>query len=126
MPQHSCSERARRTAMKSPLLDRSGAVADTSADEKIAAHYGEPLREQRLLVDSRAVVDQSNFGVITVTGAGRLSWLHSLTSQHLTDLPAGRCVETRVLGPQGRRAHAAQRVDDGEPTWWLSEGDHGE
>jgi len=112
--------------MKSPLLDRSGAVADTSADEKIAAHYGEPLREQRLLVDSRAVVDQSNFGVVTVTGPDRLSWLHSLTSQHLTDLPAGRCVETLVLDPQGRIEHAAQLVDDGETTWLITEGDHAE
>ncbi|HLS03580.1 MAG TPA: glycine cleavage T C-terminal barrel domain-containing protein [Actinomycetales bacterium] len=111
--------------MSSPLLMRPGAVAGKGADAKVAAHYGEPLREQRLLLASKAIVDQSHLAVVTVTGPDRLKWLHSITSQHLESLEPGVCVETLVLDPQGRIDHAAAVVDDGETTWFITEADHG-
>jgi len=111
--------------LSSPLLFRPGAVAAKGADAGVPAHYGEPLREQRLLIASKAVVDQSHLGVVTVSGPDRLSWLHTLTSQHLTDLEPGICVETLVLDPQGRIEHAASVVDDGETTWLITESGHG-
>ncbi|MGN6744280.1 MAG: folate-binding protein, partial [Amnibacterium sp.] len=63
----------------SPLLALPGAVAATGPDAGVAAHYGEPLREQRALAAGEAIVDLSGRGVIRVTGPDRLSWLDSLT-----------------------------------------------
>src|SRR5690625_2574046 len=107
--------------LSSPLLSRPGAVAGQGVDAAVPAHFGEPLREQRLLIASKAVVDQSHLGVVTVSGPDRLSWLHSITSQHLTDLEPGVCVETLLLDPQGRIEQAASVVDDGETTWLITE-----
>ena len=55
----------------SPLLDRPGAVAGEGADAGVAAHYGDPVREQRLLSEGLAVVDLSHRGVVRVAGT---SW----------------------------------------------------
>ena len=68
----------------SPLLSTPGAVAAEGVDAGVAAHYGDPMREQRLLEEGLAVVDLSNRPVITVSGQDRLTWLHSMTTQQLT------------------------------------------
>jgi tRNA-modifying protein YgfZ len=62
--------------LRSLLLARPGAVEGEGADAGVAAHYGEPVREQRLLTEGLAAVDLSHRGVVTVTGPDRLSWLH--------------------------------------------------
>ncbi len=86
-------------------------------DAAVAAHYGDPMREQRLLGEGLAVVDLSHRPVITVSGPDRLSWLHSLTTQHLTDLTPRVGVESLVLSPKGHIEHALHIVDDGERAW---------
>ena len=49
-----------------------------------------------------------------VAGPDRLTWLHSLTTQHL-DRPRARAVDQAlVLSPQGHVEHAFDGVDDGE------------
>ncbi|GAB77816.1 hypothetical protein SAMN05421595_0325 [Austwickia chelonae] len=101
----------------SPFMEVSGAVAASGPDVGVAAHYGDPAREQRRLLDGTAVVDLSHRGVVTVSGPDRLSWLHSLTTQHLTELPARRSTETLVLSPKGHVEHALHLVDDGERSW---------
>ena len=63
----------------SPLLARHGAVEGEGRDAGVAAHYGDPAREQRLLAEGLAAVDLSHRGVVTVSGPDRLSWLHSMT-----------------------------------------------
>lgn len=105
----------------SPLLARRGAVAATGPDDGVAWHHGDPTAEQRALARGAAVVDQSHLGVVTVTGPDRLSWLHSITSQQLTDLPPRTSTETLVLSPHGHVEHAAGVVDDGTTTWLVSE-----
>lgn len=105
----------------SVLLGRPGAVEGDGPDAGVAAHYGDPLREQRLLTEGLAVVDLSNRGVVTVTGADRLSWLHSITSQHLTGLPARQSREALVLTPKGHVEHVLHLVDDGTTTWITTE-----
>jgi tRNA-modifying protein YgfZ len=100
--------------MTSPLLSRPGAVAADPPDAGVAAHYGDPYREQRRLEAGEAVVDLSHRGVVRVAGPDRLDWLHSLTTQHLTGLPPGRPVEALVLSPQGHVEHHLHLVDDGE------------
>ncbi|MBU4216131.1 MAG: folate-binding protein [Actinobacteria bacterium] len=106
---------------RSPLLDRHGAVAGTGADAGVAWHYGDPTAEQRALVRGAAVVDQSQLGVVTVTGPDRLTWLHSITSQQLTGLAPRTSTETLVLSPNGHIEHAAAVVDDGTVTWLITE-----
>jgi len=101
----------------SALLDRPGAVAGVAVDAGVAGHYGDPLREQRTLFASGGVVDRSHRGVIAVSGADRLSWLHSLTSQHLETLPVDEVREALVLSPHGHVEHHLVMSDDGETTW---------
>lgn len=103
--------------MTSPLLARAGAVAALPPDEDVASHYGDPFREQRRFVGGTGFVDLSNRGVITVTGPDRLSWLHDLTSQHLTTLKPGEGTEALVLSPHGQVEQHLVVVDDGATTW---------
>ena len=84
-------------------------------------HFGDPMREQRLLEQGEAMVDLSHRGVITVTGPDRLTWLHSLTTQYLLDLAPHQGVTTLVLSPHGHIEHALYGVDDGETFWAHTE-----
>jgi folate-binding protein YgfZ len=99
------------------LLSRPGAVAGDGVDAGVAAHYGDPMREQRLLVEGLAVVDLSHRGVLTIAGPDRLTWLNSITTQMLTGLAARTSAETLVLSPKGHIEHDLHLVDDGETTW---------
>ena len=114
------------TALTSPLLGAPRAVAGEGVDAPVAAHYGDPMREQRLLVERLAVVDLSHRPVLTVTGADRLSWLHSLTTQHLLGLPPRTSRESLILSPKGHVEHDLHVVDDGETTWITTEPGAGE
>jgi tRNA-modifying protein YgfZ len=80
-------------------------------------HYGDPLREQRTYTAGHGVVDLSHRGVLRISGADRLSWLHSLTSQSLDHLQPYVSTESLVLSPHGHVEHALHIVDDGEATW---------
>ncbi|MER5933776.1 folate-binding protein [Streptomyces sp. NPDC002054] len=103
--------------MTSPLLNLPGAVPAEGRDEGVAAHYGELYGEQRALADGRGFVDLSHRGVLTVTGPERLSWLHLLLTQHLTELPPGQATEALILSANGHIEHALYLVDDGETVW---------
>ena len=112
---------------RSPLLDRAGAVPNAvgDPDELVPAHYGDPLREQRLL-ESAAAVTVLARDVVAVTGADRLSWLTTLSSQVLTDLtPGDGGVETLVLDAKGRIVHALAALDDAETLWLVTEAGRG-
>jgi folate-binding protein YgfZ len=74
-------------------------------DEAVAAHCGDPLAEQRAMARSAAVVDRSHRGVVAVPGEERLSWLHQLLSQHVSELPEGTGSEALILDAQGRVLH---------------------
>ena len=100
--------------MTSPLLGRPGAVAADPPDEAVAAHYGDPYREQKALLAGTALVDLSHRPVVRVAGPDRLTWLHDLTTQSLRDLPPGQWAEALILSPQGHVEHHLQLVDDGE------------
>jgi len=96
-------------------------VADTGPDVGVPWHYGDPMREQRRLDAGEGLVDLSHRGVITVTGPDRLSWLHSLTTQHLEGLEPERGVTTLVLSPHGHIEYVMYGVDDGETFWAHTE-----
>ena len=103
--------------MQSPLLAVPGAVADVGLDAGVAAHYGDPYGEQRALAGSAGLVDRSHRGVIRITGQDRLSWLHSLTTQHLEQLEAGATTEALILSPSGHVEHQLTLTDDGTAVW---------
>jgi len=116
------------SAAPSPLLSLPGAVAGglthdaaVAGAAPIADHYGDPVAEQRMLTAGRAIVDLSDRGVVTVTGADRLTWLDSLTSQALTSLAPGDSAETLLLDPNGRVEHSIRLIDDGDTAWLLVE-----
>jgi tRNA-modifying protein YgfZ len=105
------------TGYLSPLLQLPGAVAGAGIDAGVASHYGDPYREQKALIAGEAFVDLSHRGVVRVSGPDRLSWLHSLTSQHLAALAPHTAVDTLILSPQGHVEHALSGFDDGESFW---------
>lgn len=112
--------------MDSPLLSRPGAVpGDDGPDSGVADHYGDPFAEQRAAETGAVVVDRSRRDVLVVPGADRLTWLHDLTSQHLTALAPGAVTRMMVLSPHGHVEHHAQIADDGATTWLHTEPDVG-
>ncbi|WP_069816730.1 CAF17-like 4Fe-4S cluster assembly/insertion protein YgfZ [Streptomyces sp. TP-A0874] len=102
---------------QSPLLSLPGAVPAEAPDEGVAGHYSDLFREQRALAEGDGFVDLSHRGVIAVGGEDRLSWLHLLITQHMSELPAGQATEALVLSANGHIEHALYLVDDGETTW---------
>ena len=101
----------------SPLLESPGAVEAGWPDEGVAAHYGDPLREQRAAEAAAGLVDRSGRGVLTITGPDRLSWLHSLTTQHLERLAVGESAQALILSPTGHVEHHLTLTDDGTSVW---------
>jgi tRNA-modifying protein YgfZ len=109
----------------SPLVGRPGAVqqengvvaAHSAHLPAVAAHYGDPLREQRLLAEGAGLVDRSDRDVVAVPGADRLTWLHSLTSQHLDRLTDASGSEALVLSPNGHVEHHLVIADLDGTTW---------
>jgi folate-binding protein YgfZ len=108
------------------MIDVSGAVAvealdPSSSDAGVAAHYGDPSREQRVLSTEVGLVDRSNRDVLAVPGDERTGWLHTLTTQHLADLRAGQGSELLVLSPHGHVEQHAVVAEDGATTWLDTE-----
>ncbi|MEU8260809.1 folate-binding protein [Micromonospora sp. NPDC048999] len=119
------------------MIDIAGAVAAEAIDEEtrdqpepahraagvgpVAAHYGDPLREQRTLDTGVGLVDRSHRGVVAVPGEERMGWLHTLTSQHLAALGPWQGTELLVLSPHGHVEQHALVVEDGETTWLDTE-----
>lgn len=109
------------SATRSPLLELDGAVEALGLDAGVAAHYGNPMIEQRSLLAGRSIVDLSHHGVLGVLGPDRLSWLNSIASQELRSLAPGESTEMLLLDPAGRLEYAVRVLDDGAETWLLVE-----
>jgi folate-binding protein YgfZ len=93
---------------------RAAAVpVESGPDAGAPWHYGDPYAEQRALEAGTALVDLSHRPVIAVSGPDRLTWLHSLTSQHLTALPPRTWTQALILSPHGHVEHHLTLVDDG-------------
>lgn len=92
----------------SPLLGRPGAVtSDTAPDRGLAWHYGDPMGEQRAAQTGAVLLDRWTSGHVTVAGPDRHSWLHTLSSQQLSDLAEGAATEALWLSTQGHVEHWA-------------------
>jgi tRNA-modifying protein YgfZ len=75
---------------------------ETGPDAGAIWHFGDPLGEQRAAATGAAVVDRSHRAVLTLSGKERQSWLHTISSQHVSALPDGTTVENLSLDGQGR------------------------
>src|ERR1700739_3122255 len=75
---------------------------DPGPDAGAIWHYGDPLGEQRAAETGAAVVDRSHRAVLTLTGSDRQTWLHSISTQHVSELPEGASTENLSLDGQGR------------------------
>ena len=93
---------------------------ESDLDFGVAWHYGDPHREQRMLVAGEASVDLSHWGVVTVTGVDRLSWLHSLTTAFIENLEPHVSRIALILSPHGHVEQELHVVDDGETTWLIT------
>jgi len=102
-----------RPSTTSPLLALPGAVSGDGIDAGVAAHYGSFNGEQRTLEAGDGFVDLSHRDVLRISGPDRLTWLHDLTSQHLTALPPGSPTAALILSPQGHVEHAMYGTDSG-------------
>lgn len=87
----------------------------------VAAHFGNPMIEQRNLAAGTAIVELGARGIITVSGEDRLTWLHSLLSQNLANLEAGVSAETLLLDPHGHIEQVIHFLDDGQTSWLIVE-----
>jgi tRNA-modifying protein YgfZ len=87
---------------------------DTGPDAGAVWHYGDPLGEQRAAADGAVVVDRSHRAVIALTGGDRNTWLHSISTQHVSDLSNGVVTQNLSLDGQGRvEDHWVQTELDG-------------
>src|SRR5664279_3725187 len=97
------------------------AVPADGIDAGVAWHYGDPLGEQRILSGAVGLVDRSNRDVLVVGGPERLPWLHSICSQHVSDLADGDCTESLVLSPHGHVEQHWQVTELGGKVWLDTE-----
>jgi tRNA-modifying protein YgfZ len=93
------------------------AVPAEGIDAAITWHYGDPLREQRILATQAGVIDRTNRAVLTVSGEDRLGWLHSICSQHVAKLADGDSTESLVLSPHGHVEQHWQLTELGGAVW---------
>ncbi len=92
-------------------------------DQGLAWHYGDPMREQLAIESGRGVLALTNRDVFSVTGPDRLTWLHSLTSAHLSAIQPGESCNALILDHNGRIEYVIAGVDDGETLWaWTEPG----
>jgi folate-binding protein YgfZ len=64
-------------------------------------HFGNPLQEQRQLLEGEAYVLREDMAVLEVVGDDAKKWLHSLTSQNILNLQSGESTEALLLSPNG-------------------------
>ncbi|QCR19925.1 CAF17-like 4Fe-4S cluster assembly/insertion protein YgfZ [Agrococcus sp. SGAir0287] len=100
--------------MTSAFVDAPGAVLGVSG---VPLHLGNPVAEGRVLDDGAWVLLPRE--VLRLTGADRLTWLDSITTQAIARLQPGVSTETLVLSPEGRIEHAMRLVDDGDSLWAI-------
>ena len=99
---------------------------ETGRDAGAVWHYGDPLGEQRAASDAAVVVDRSHRAVLTLSGADRKTWLHGLTTQHVSELPDGAVTQNLSLDGQGRVEDHWIQTELGGVTYLDTEAARGE
>ena len=95
----------------------SAVYLDEGLDKGAIWHFGQVAQEGRALGKGQAWADLSHRAIIKISGRDRLSWLHSLTTQHLEKLEPGIWSEALILDPKGHLEYQFYLVDDSEATY---------
>ncbi len=74
---------------------------DPGPDAGAIWHYGDPFGEQRAAETGAVLVDRSHRAVLTLTGSDRQTWLHTICTQHVSDLADGASTENLTLDGKG-------------------------
>ena len=99
---------------------------ETGPDAGAVWHYGDPLGEQRAAMDEAVVVDRSHRAVLRLTGGERKSWLHNISTQHVSELPEGTVTQNLSLDGQGRVEDHWIQTELGDVTYLDTESQRGE
>jgi folate-binding protein YgfZ len=99
---------------------------ETGPDAGAVWHYGDPLGEQRAAEEEAVVVDRSHRVVLTLTGGDRKTWLHSISTQHVSELPDGTVTQNLSLDGQGRVEDHWIQTELGDVTYIDTESWRGE
>ena len=99
---------------------------ESGPDSGAVWHYGDPLGEQRAAADEAVVVDRSHRVVLQLTGGERKSWLHNISSQHVSELPDGTVTQNLSLDGQGRVEDHWIQTELGDATYLDTESWRGE
>lgn len=97
--------------MDNPLsaqLSAAGAVMGERPDNtgtrvrSVALHFGDALGERRALTQRAGLVDLSGRGLLVVSGADRVDWLHGLCTQDIKGLSHGQSAYACHVNIKGR------------------------
>ena len=99
----------------------SAVLVEGGPDNGAIWHFGEPVKEQRALEAGKAFADLSHLPAITISGADRLTWIHSLCTQDVEHLQPGEWKSAYILDPQGHLEFPLLIVDDGDSLYLFTE-----
>jgi folate-binding protein YgfZ len=99
----------------------SAVLVEGGPDDGAIWHFGEPVKEQRALEAGKAFADLSHLPAIAVSGADRLTWIHSLCTQDVEHVQPGEWKSGYILDPQGHVEFPLLLVDDGERFYLFTE-----
>lgn len=77
------------------------AAPQSGPDAGAVWHYGDPFGEQRAADVDAVLVERSHRSVLTLAGPDRRTWLHSISSQHVSELADGASTENLSLDGKG-------------------------
>lgn len=101
-----------------PLAHNGRLLVGTGPDKGATLHFGDPVKEQRALVEGKAWADLSHLEIVAVKGVDRLRWLHDLTTQHLETFSGGWS-DGLILDHLGHIEHQFLIFDDGDTSWMI-------
>ena len=90
-------------------------------DQHTPWHFGNPLNEQKILLEKKGVVDISNRAVISLSGPDRLAWLDSISSHSVANLVPGESATTLILSPHGHIEHELHVINLDESCYLIAE-----
>lgn len=99
----------------------SAVFVEAGPDKGAIWHFGEPVKEQRALEAGKAFADLSHLPAVAVSGADRLSWIHSLCTQDVEHLKPGEWSSALILDPQGHIEFPLLIIDDGSTLFLFTE-----
>ncbi|WP_422744674.1 YgfZ/GcvT domain-containing protein [Mycobacterium sp. WMMD1722] len=99
---------------------------ESGPDAGAVWHYGDPFGEQRAAAEHAVVIDRSHRATLSLTGGERRTWLHTISSQHVSEQADGTVTQNLNLDGQGRVEDHWFQVELGGATYLDTEPWRGE